>query len=90
MPRTTRPTEVVSPIKYSDEASEILLSTKALARRWDLHPGHIANMRAAGRGPQSVKINSSVRYRLRDVLAFEDAGTTPTLDSVRLDMARAA
>ena len=36
-------------------------------------PEHIRNLRAAGVGPLVTYFGRSVRYRLRDVLAFEKA-----------------
>lgn len=48
-----------------------LLTTKDLAARWQVHVGHLANLRSAGGGPPYVKLGGSVRYREEDVSAWE-------------------
>lgn len=54
--------------------SDILTPTQ-LAKRWNLAPGTLSNMRSQGKGPAYFKIGegltSKVRYRLEDVLQFE-------------------
>lgn len=52
---------------------EALLATSQLAERWGCSPGHLKNLRCAGRGPAYVRLGSNVRYRMSDVLAFEAA-----------------
>jgi predicted DNA-binding transcriptional regulator AlpA len=44
---------------------------KWLAHRWGTTEKTIQSMRYAGTGPKSVKRGRSVRYRLRDILAYE-------------------
>lgn len=51
---------------------DVLLTPKELAGRWQVAAQSLANDRCAGRGPAYVKIGSRVRYRLSDVLAWED------------------
>ena len=48
-----------------------LLTSGDLATRWQVHKGHLANLRCHGEGPAYVKIGSSVRYRLADIEAYE-------------------
>ncbi|SNS61777.1 hypothetical protein SAMN06309944_1021 [Micrococcales bacterium KH10] len=50
-----------------------LLTPAQLAERWSTSLGQLANLRSARRGPNYVKLGSSVRYRLRDVLDFEES-----------------
>lgn len=47
-----------------------------LAERWGLTVKTLSNWRCIGKGPTFVKVHNNVRYRLSDVLAFEDSGTT--------------
>ena len=63
------------------ESSEILLTTRDLAQRWQVHVGSLANDRSAGRGVPYVKIGGAVRYRLRDVESFESSCRIATLDA---------
>lgn len=44
-----------------------------LAARWGMSVKHVRNLRSAGVGPQVTYFGRSVRYRLRDVVAFEKA-----------------
>jgi hypothetical protein len=54
-------------------ASAAMLTTKELATRWGISPGSLANDRAMGRSALPyVKIGDRVRYRLTDVLRFEE------------------
>lgn len=56
-------------------ASE-LLTPEDLANRWGLSPNTLANWRALKRGPSYIKLSmgrSPIRYRLEDVLAFEES-----------------
>lgn len=52
-----------------------LLSTKELAKRWDVHEGTIKNWRSQGKGPKFYKIGegekSRVRYKLEDIKSYE-------------------
>jgi hypothetical protein len=61
--------------------SEILLTTRDLAQRWQVNAGSLANDRSAGRGVPYVKIGGAVRYRLRDVEGFEANCRITTLDA---------
>ena len=48
------------------------LDTRTLARRLGLSPGHLANLRSAGKTPVPyLLLGSAVRYRLSDVEAYE-------------------
>ena len=57
-----------------------LLKTKELAERWQVTERTLTNMRNQGRGPEAIPMMGSWRYRLSDVVAYEDAqkakGTT--------------
>jgi hypothetical protein len=52
------------------------LTTEALAERWGLSVGSLANMRVRGTGPTYFKIGASVRYSLGDIEQYEAAGRT--------------
>ena len=69
------------------EQDHTLLSTKLLSRRWNIAPRTLERWRAAGRGPQLVRIVRHVRNRQTDIQAFEakhieTAGLAPTLTIV--------
>ncbi|WP_287359289.1 hypothetical protein [Mesorhizobium sp.] len=50
-----------------------LIDEKALAIRWGVSTRTLQNKRVAGNGIPFLKISSSVRYRMSDVIAFEHA-----------------
>lgn len=50
-----------------------LLTPAELAERWVCTVGHLANMRSAGAGPTYLKLGASVRYRITDLLAYEES-----------------
>ena len=47
------------------------LTQAALAERWQLSPRTLERWRWIGRGPQFMKVGGQVRYRIADVLAYE-------------------
>lgn len=49
-----------------------MLTPMELAERWKVPIRLLATWRYEGRGPRYIKIEGSVRYRLDDVLAYED------------------
>lgn len=51
---------------------ESLIDERALARRWSISTRTLQNQRVAGRGLPFVKIGRAVRYRIADVIAFEN------------------
>ncbi len=63
-----RTTEIADP-------ASILLTERQLADRWQLSPATLTNQRSASRGCPWVRIGATVRYRLADVLAYEEAVT---------------
>lgn len=50
-----------------------LIDEKTLAIRWGVSTRTLQNKRVAGNGIPFLKISSSVRYRISDVIAFENA-----------------
>lgn len=50
-----------------------LIDEKMLADRWKISVRTLRNNRVSGNGIRFLKIGSSVRYRMSDVIAFEDA-----------------
>jgi len=62
-----------------------LIDEKALAIRWGVSTRTLQNKRVAGNGIPFLKISSSVRYRMSDVIAFENAAirlsTSESLDA---------
>jgi hypothetical protein len=48
------------------------LNERELAERWGVSVRTIQKMRGTGGGPRYRKFNSSVRYAIEDVEAFED------------------
>ena len=56
------------------DEDEPLLTSEELAARWNLRQRTLESWRYRGRGPAFVRLGGrSVRYRLSDVLRFEDA-----------------
>ena len=53
-------------------ADETLLTDEELAARWHVSPKTLRNARVAGRLVGFVKIGRCVRYRLSEVIAFEE------------------
>jgi hypothetical protein len=53
-----------------------LLTSAELAERWGCSTGWLANMRSAGVGPRFLTLGSNVRYRVPDVIAYEDSCST--------------
>jgi hypothetical protein len=50
-----------------------MLRERELATRWGLSRRTLQRMRAAGRGPTYHIIGSAIRYRLDQVIAYEDS-----------------
>lgn len=57
--------------EYND--GKYLLTQGVLAERWLVSPKKLESDRYTGKGCPFIKIGSSVRYRLVDVLAYEEA-----------------
>jgi len=51
----------------------IHLSQSDLARRWNLSPQTLERWRSEGSGPKFLKLHGGVRYRLEDIVAYEQA-----------------
>ena len=51
--------------------AEELLTQKQLARRWALSERTLERWRCTGEGPTYIKLGGLVRYRLADILAYE-------------------
>ena len=67
--------------------AEELLTQKQLARRWALSERTLERWRCTGEGPTYIKLGGLVRYRLVDVLAYEQENLCqrrPTSGSDRL------
>ncbi|MGS4919629.1 MULTISPECIES: helix-turn-helix transcriptional regulator [Mameliella] len=54
-------------------AEDVLLTQRDLERRWKLSGRTLERWRAEPYGPTWIVIGGSIRYRLSDVLAWEDA-----------------
>ena len=50
-----------------------LITPDQLAERWHASTNWLANQRCAGVGVPYLKLGRKVVYRMRDVLAYEDA-----------------
>jgi len=51
-----------------------VLTPQALAERWGTTAGSLAQQRYRGTGPVFIRISpKSIRYRLADVLAYEES-----------------
>ncbi|MDH6678423.1 hypothetical protein M2284_002626 [Rhodococcus sp. LBL1] len=49
------------------------MSRKELAGRLNLHPQTLSNWAVQGKGPRHARIGRSARYKLSDVIAWEEA-----------------
>jgi hypothetical protein len=47
------------------------LSTNDLAKRWNLRSGTLSRWRQYGTGPAFLKFGKTVRYRIEDVIEYE-------------------
>lgn len=57
------------------DADSILLTTRDVARHWQLDPATLENARYRGEGIPYIKLpTGGIRYCLRDILAAEAAG----------------
>lgn len=52
-------------------ADSPFFTERSLAKHWNISPRTLQRWRANGTGPRHVRIGDSVRYRPRDVLAYE-------------------
>lgn len=71
------------------QSKTIYLSPSALAQRWSMSPGTLANYRTEGVGLPFTKIGRSVRYSLTDIEAAE-AGELPRVLTVHAPVVGAA
>lgn len=53
------------------QQATIHLTPSALAARWQVSKGHLANLRSAGTGPAYLKLGGRVLYRLADIEDYE-------------------
>jgi hypothetical protein len=67
-PKETSPPRQKTPLI----ADETFLTDEQLAARWSIAPKTLRNARVEGRLLGFVKIGRSVRYRLSEVIAFEE------------------
>jgi DNA-binding transcriptional regulator YiaG len=58
-------------IKNRDDA--VFLTERQLAERWNMSVKTIRNWRSNRVGPTCVKLMGAVRYRLSDIIEFEQA-----------------
>ncbi len=65
--------------------AEELLTQKQLARRWALSERTLERWRCTGEGPTYVKLGGLVRYRLADILAYEQENLCQRRPTIRLD-----
>lgn len=52
-------------------AADGFLSTNDLAKRWNLRSGTLSRWRQYGTGPAFLKFGKTVRYRIEDVIEYE-------------------
>lgn len=57
---------------HPTSSAELLLDERALAERWSISVKTLRNRRVTGGFVPFVKISRSVRYRLSDVIAWEN------------------
>ncbi len=54
---------------------DVFLTERELAARWQVASKTLRNQRSLGLGCRFVRIGRMVRYRLADILAFEQSGS---------------
>lgn len=71
---------------------DVFLTADEVASRWRYATQYVNNMRRNRRGPAFLKLgsNGAIRYRLRDVLAYEIDGQCRTLTQERVAAAIAS
>ena len=62
------------------------LTTHQLADRWCVEPAYVRNLRYRGEAPPALRVGKELRFRLRDVEAWEQA----RIDNDRLNQRAAA
>lgn len=72
-----------------DVLNDQLVKVGTIAKRWGCSPTHLGNLRRRGKGPAWVRLypGGPVRYRWRDVLAYEAAGQGGALTMDRVALA---
>ena len=61
-------------VQYSGQAADVVLTPQDLADRWTTTTGALAQQRYRGDSVPFVRIGKrTIRYRLADVLAYEEA-----------------
>ena len=73
-PRKVLPVTITLPEDY-------LMTRKELAERWQTSVGRLANDASAGVGVPRIRIGGNCRYRLSDVVAYENSHRIATLDA---------
>lgn len=63
------------PLNLSDLPPDALLSDKEVAAALRISPGNLRNWRAQRRGPRTICLGRSVRYRVADLRDFLAAQT---------------
>lgn len=59
-----------------------LLTPEQLGKRWNKTPAALAQLRYLGTGPRFVRVSArTIRYRLADVEAYEQAQTFQRTDT---------
>lgn len=72
--------DITKPFDLSSSPLDALLNDREVASALRTSPGVIRNWRWRGRGPRVVRLGTSVRYRVRDILAYLDGATSdPTI-----------
>jgi hypothetical protein len=61
------------PSGHNLSAHDLLLCEKQLATRWGVSLKKIQKARYAGGGVDFIRLGRAIRYRLSDVIAFEEA-----------------
>ena len=56
-----------------DPCSDALLTERALAIRWKMSVRSLQRWRSSGTGPAWMRIGGCIRYRLEDILSFEQS-----------------
>lgn len=76
-----------------DVLDSVLMTSGELAKHWRFSEDHLSNLRRAGKGPPFLRlVTGSVRYRVKDILESELAGTRGplTVDDVCLALSACA
>ena len=65
------------PAAKPNDEPDCILTERALAVRWKMSVRSLQRWRSSGTGPAWMRIGGCIRYRLEDILSFEQSCRVP-------------